>query len=530
MPISAMLEREPRSLYEAMQTMIVYYILQQIVDSNPVRTMGRIDHLLYPYYKADIESGSLLKDEADGLVEQFLVRLAEFRAVANLPFAIAGDYFGKDLSNPLSYVILEKFTALSSVNLKMHFLYSKATPESLVTAALDAIVKGSNSIVFMNDAVVKNALEGLGAERADAEYYSVVGCYESGAKGEITCSCNGEIGIVKAIEAALNGGKDMRTGELIGVRTPADFDTFEQFFDAVKAQLAYFGEGARAHINARERSYKIVNTAAYLSSTYDSCMQAGKDAYADYGAKYSNSSINAIGIGTAADSVYAVKKLVFEDKKLSFTELCELMRNDWADNELLRLTAKNKLAKYGQNNAEVDSIAAEIIAALSAAVTGKPNAKGGVFRLGAFSIDWYFRHGENAAATPDGRHAGDPVSKNMGASLGCDRQGVTALMLSAAKLNGNHIPNGSVLDAVLHHTAVRGESGMKAMLGTLTAFMESGGFAVHYNVLSAETLKDAQKNPEKYPNLQVRLCGWNALFNSLSLREQNEFIFKAENC
>lgn len=526
--LEAIKTRAPKTLYEAMQTIIVYYSLQLFVDSNPPRTLGRLDSLLYPYYEEDIKSGRLTKESAEKLTYDFLKRLSDFNIGANLPFAICGDYFGTDLSNEYTGVILEQFILLASPNLKMHFLYSDKTPNKYVLTALDGIAKGSNSIVFMNDAVVKNALERLGAERADAEYYSVVGCYESGANGEVTCSCNGMINLGKVIEAAINGGVDMKFGNKIGASTPTEFNSFEEFYEAVKTQLAFFAKGAMAFVTAKESSYPIVNTGAYLASTYDSCMESGKDVYADFGAKYSNSSINAMGIATAADSVYALKKLVFDDKRLTFAELRELLENDWQGNELLRLTVWNKFPRYGQNDDEVDGFARDILKTLGGEINGKPNAKGGVYRLGAFSIDWRFRHGKNTAATPDGRRSGDPLSKNLGANLGGDKSGATAHMLSVSKIDGNDIPNGSVLDIVLHETAVRGEKGREIMATALKTFMQRGGFAVHYNVLSPDTLRDAQANPEKYPNLQVRLCGWNALFANLSKFEQDEFIGKAE--
>ncbi len=521
-------QRAPESLYEAMQTMIVYYTLQTFADDNPVRTFGRLDDLLFPFYKADLAAGRLTKESAAALTRTFLNRLSDFRIAANIPFAICGDCFGKDMSNEYSFVLLEQLVALASPHIKLHFLYSEKTPEALVKMAIKGIVGGSNSIVFMNDRVVKSGLISIGAKPADAEYYSVVGCYESGAKGEMTCSCNGLINLGKAIELSLNCGRDMQTNDLIGIETPSDFADFESYYAAFQEQLLCLAEAAKEMTRLRESGYPHINTSALLSSTYDSCMEQGQDVYADFGAAYNNSSINANGLATAVDSLFVIKKLVFDEKKLTFPTLCEIMRSNWSGKKALQLYIKNKMPSYGMNHAEADRFAHDILTLLSESINNAPNSKGGVFRLGAFTVDNRFYYGKCTAATPCGRSAGDPLSKNLAANPWGDKQGITAHILSASALDGKLFPNGSVLDLVLHESAIRGNSGEENFYKTLKVFMQRGGFAVHYNVLDPTTLRDAQARPDQYPNLQIRRCGWNVLFNTLSRSEQDEFIFMAE--
>ncbi len=520
--------KAPESLYEAMQTMIVYYTLQTFADDNPVRTFGRLDDLLFPFYKADLAAGRLTKESAAALTRAFLNRLSDFRIAANIPFAICGDCFGKDMSNEYSFILLEQFVALASPHIKLHFLYSEKTPEALVKMAIKGIVGGSNSIVFMNDRVVKSGLISIGAKPLDAEYYSVVGCYEPGAKGEMTCSCNGLINLGKAIELSLNCGRDMQTNDLIGIETPSDFADFESYYTAFQEQLLCLAEAAKEMTRLRESRYPYINTGAFLSSTYDSCMEQGQDVYADYGAAYNNSSINANGLATAVDSLFVIKNLVFDEKKLTFPTLCEIMRSNWSGKEALQLYIKNKMPSYGTHHEEADRFAHELLALLSDSINNVPNSKEGVFRLGAFSVDNRFYLGESTAATPDGRASGEPISKNLTANPWGDKEGITAHILSVSALNGDHFPNGSVLDLVLHKSAVRGNSGEENFYKTLKVFMQRGGFAVHYNVLDPAALRDAQAKPDQYPNLQIRRCGWNVLFNTLSRSEQDEFIFMAE--
>ena len=213
---------------------------------------------------------------------------------------------------------------------------------------------------------------------------------------------------------------------------------------------------------------------------------------------------------------------------MSLGELNELMKNNWQGQELLRLTAKNKFPKYGMGDPEADRYAARIVEYLGSQINGASNARGGTYRLGMYSITWRWEMGAGLAATPDGRLAGETTSLNSGASFGADREGVTAHILSATSVDTTNVPTGFVLDLDLHASAVRGNNGLHAMYATLRTYLENGGFAVHYNVLDAQVLRAAQKKPEDYPNLQVRVCGWNMLFSRLSREQQDEYILRSE--
>jgi formate C-acetyltransferase len=218
---------------------------------------------------------------------------------------------------------------------------------------------------------------------------------------------------------------------------------------------------------------------------------------------------------------------VYEDKILSLSELVETLKNDWKDREPLRLLVKNKYPKYGQGNKKTDAIAKKIVDVLSDAVSYKENVRGGNWRLGLFSIDWRWQFGEKTAASADGRRSGETVSQNTSASFGADKEGATAHLISGASIDTTKTPNGAILDIDLHSSAVNGENGIKALLTSLKTYFDLGGFAVQYNIMDTEILKDAKINPEKYPSLQVRLCGWNVLFSSLSEKEKDEFIARS---
>lgn len=512
----------PSTLYEAMQTSLVYYTLQQTFDTTPLRAMGRLDSLLYPYFVKEE------RESAKALIYDYLRAFDCIKATANLPFALCGtNEKGEDLTNELSFLFLETYRKAKTSNVKLHLLCAETTPNELITQALEAVREGNNSIVFFSDKKVIESLRKLGASHADAVNYHVVGCYECGSSGELTCSCNARVNIPKALEYALNGGVDLLSGDMVGLPVLSEPATFEELFAEFKRQLIHLSQKAMETTDAWEEQYSKLHASPFLSSTYGSALEKGGDLYCEKTAKYNNSSVNALGLATAADSLYSIKKLVFEDKHFTLSELTDILRCDWKDREALRLQCKNRLAKFGTGNKETDKIAQRIVLVLSNAINGAPNKKGGKYRLGLFSINWRWEFGRRTAASADGRRAGEPLSQNTSAMFGADRQGATAHLLSVASLDTSSTPNGTVVDIDLHRSSVEGTNGLLSMLSSLKTYFDLGGFAVHYNVLDVEILKDAKNNPQKYPHLQVRLCGWNVLFSSLSEREKEEFIMRS---
>lgn len=526
--LHALTARAPETLWEAMVAMIQYYDLQQMVESTPVRALARVDHLLYPFYKKDLELGRVTAEQAAELTDRFLVKLNDYAVPANIPMALAGTRNDGSLYiNEYSYILLRRLVALNLPFVKVHFLYDVTIPEDFMRIVFEGIRKGSNSFVFISDRATKAALEGVGISREDADYYTVIGCYETAGYGEVPCTCAGRVNLAKALELTLTGGIDILTGKQVDSLQNTEFASFEQLFEAYLCRVDECCDAVFDLLDTREKMMADFHTAPFYSATMSYAVEQGKDIYAS-GGKYNNTSINALGVATAADSLVAIKKLVFDDKMMTLPELLKILKSNWEGKELLRQRVKKTFPKYGMGDESVDALARKTMERMAKRINGRPNAKGGVYRFGAFTVDWRFAFGEKTAASADGRLAGETVSKNLCATLGCDREGVTAHIASAAKLGGAITPNGSVVDIALHSSAVQGENGMQAMLSTLKAFTKAGGTAIQYNVLNAATLRDAQKNPENYPNLQVRVCGWNATFISLTEQEQNEFIKQAE--
>lgn len=521
--LSNLLVSAPKNLFEGFQMLLLYHALQHFGEQTWIRTFGRIDVLLHPLYDASD------KDEARRLINAFIEEINGHGMSENQPFALGGsDKDGNDLINDLSYMIIDEYKKIKPPYVKIHIICTEKTPEDFLKSALDGIRNGANSICFFGDDVLKRSLLRLGIDKEDTVDYHIDGCYECGGYGELTSPATGKISIAKAIELTLNGGKDVFTGCQLGFPVAKTPETFEEFYAEFLRQLRYIAESAKKYIGGMEEKYPRLHAGPFFTSTFAESVEKGVDIFAGFGAKYNNTSINAVGLATAVDSLVAVKKLVYDDKTLSFDELSELMRNNWAGRENLRMIVRNKFPKYGMGDAAVDAYAVKLVEELAGMINGAPNAKGGVYRLGLHSITNRWIMGKALGATPDGRLAGESTSLNTGASFGADREGVLGHILSVTSLDATYGPNSVILDLDLHSSAVKGENGLEAMYATLRTYLDRGGFSVHYNVLDAETLRAAQKNPEDYPNLQVRICGWNFLFGSLGREAQDEYIMRSE--
>lgn len=521
-------EGAPQTLYEALQLIIFYHYLYEFVSAGRPRTLGRLDCLLWPFYQADTESGRLNKAQAKELLQYFLFTFWAEKIPFDQPFMLGGaGKDGAEQTNALSYLIVETYNELNIYSPKIHIRVSENTPDSFLRLVLSAIRSGNSSFVFANDEVNISALKRVGITEEEAREYVYIGCYEPAAAGcELPCTGTGSVNLAKAVELVLFGGCDAKTNIQAGC-VPNQCISFEAFKNEVKKQITYMAEKAMQAISAFESFYMEINPDPLLSATFPSCIENGKDAYAG-GAKYNNSSVEFMCIASLTDALCAVKHFVFDTNKLTLAQLKDILKSNWEGQEHLRREALLLGTKYGNNHALADSLMCDFSSFAASLVNNRPNGRGGVFKAGLFSIDKCHAFGQPSVASTDGRRTGEPFSKNTCAVTTMDKNGVTALIKSVAKMDLAAFPNGSVLDVMLHPTAVADDEGLAAMLSLLKTFFKLGGQSLHGNVFNAEVLKKAQKNPEAYQNLQVRVCGWNAYFVNLTRAEQNEFIKQAE--
>lgn len=517
----------PKTLYEAMQFSVLYLYLEELTIERG-RTLGNIDTLYLPHYLHDKENG-MSQEEAKDLFRYFYMHFTAAKRFAQQPLTICGsDKDGNDLTNELTFLMLDTYDELKIYDPKIHVRYHKNLDDRVLTKVLSMIRAGNNSFCLISDEVVYKGYERIGIPIEDACKYVILGCYEPIIMGleeaEIAAS---RINMVKFIELAMNGGKDMTDGTQIGLATRTDIKSFEEFYDIFMQQLEYWSDFA---IDACEKQgfySTLLNPSPIYSSSFPVCLDRGMDVH-EYPLKYNNMSIKYDGLATAVDSLMALKKFVFETGQISLTELRSALINNWEGYEDLRQSILNDLEKYGNNLDAPDELTVRITKHIADKYNNMPLKRGGVLRLGLDSVYHCINQGLKTAATPDGRLATTPLSKNMCASDGMDREGITAFMQSFLKIDSADYVNSSILDFIMHPSAVQGEKGLADFKSLIKIFLDNGGMAIQGNILNSETLKDAQKNPQKYATLQVRVCGWNEYFVKLSKVKQDMFIKQCE--
>lgn len=519
---------KPKNSYEAMQLIIIYFLLHEYVMGTRVRTLGRLDSMLSPFYNSDIANGTYTREEIKEMLKFFFNKLWCAKVPYDLPLCIGGiDENDNEVTNELSYLLVETYNELDIHSPKIHVRVSDKTPKDFVKLVLRCIRGGNSSFVFVNDNTVIKSLVNVGIPERDAKNYVPIGCYEPAVWGkEIGCTGNGGLNLAKAIEFTFTGGIDLKSGKQISIKT-GEIHTYEEFIDTIKAHIKYMAESGMDYIRKIEKYYGEIGPDPMLSAMYDKSVERGIDVY-EGGAEYNNSSFYVKFIASLIDSICAVKRLVFDDNRLTFSEFGEILKNNWEGNEKLRLIALNIPEKYGNQNETADKLTAEFSDYCASLINNKPNSRGGVFKAAIFSIDEFVYYGKKTMATPDGRKDGEVLSKNICSTVGMDKNGITALINSATKIDHVKFPNGTVLDIILHPSAVSGEDGLDAFYALLKTYTLKGGLALHGNVFNPNDLRKAQENPEKYKNLQVRVCGWNAYFVNLSKTEQDCFIKQAE--
>ena len=518
----------PRTLHEALQ---FSYLMHQLIEmeGERVRSMGGFDRLYRKYYESDLESGRLDREQAKELIRFFWIKFfAQTRGIGNgKNFYFAGCHRdGSDAVNDLSYLAMEVYDELDTTDPKLSVRVGSQTPDALLHRITQIMRQGKTSFVLVNDEVTIPALQRYGKTLEDARDYLLIGCYEPAVEGkEIACNMSLKINLAKAVELALHQGIDPVSQKKLGPRTknPRDMTDFNSFLAAVLEQIDAQIDQATRYICHFETFWPEINPSPVLAGTFLSCLESGRD-IGQAGPQYNNTGCMGAGLANAADSLIAVKKLVFDEKSCSMDELIAAAESDFKGYEDLQRRIVYALPKWGNAEPDVDALACQIAQHYSQKVNDIPNTRGGFFRASMFTLDHRYSFGRRTGATPDGRVSKEPLAVGIGAMTGRDRKGVTAHIRSVTKIDFHDIPNGSVLDIFLHPSAVRGDEGLAAFKALIRTYFACGGYAIQFNIFDTETLEDARLHPEKYQTLQVRVCGWNVYFTSLSAEEQEQFI------
>lgn len=523
----------PTNIYEAMQLIYLYFMISESVDLYQVRSLGHgLDATLYPFYRRDLENGTFTRDEIREYLGYFFMQWSAIGNYWGQPFYMGGT--NKDGSckiNDLSWNILAVYDELGIYNPKIQIKVDVNTPKDFLRQVFTMIRNGHSSIVFCCEPGFTRAVMLYGATYEEARTMDIRGCYETGIRAAEVHASAGYINALKPVVYAFSNGYDSAAKQQIGVETGdvTKMQTFEEFYAAVLKQWAHLIEDDIAMANTFEPYLGEINPSSMYSATIVSSLEKAVDGY-QCGTKYNNSGLLNCGLASLVDAVMAVKELVFEKGETTLAELKKALDSNWEGYELLRAKAQNCTHKYGNGDPETDAYASALSTWFCSRINNRPNARGGVYKTNLHSAMQFVWQGAKTEATPDGRKFGDEISKNGSPSVGMDRNGVTALIQSFTALHPDvSYTTGSCLDVMLHPSAVEGEEGLDVMDALVRTFMQQGGLSIQFNVFNAETLRDAQVHPEKYKNLQVRVCGWNVLWNNLSRKEQNAYILRAEN-
>lgn len=517
----------PKTLYEVMLFQILYLYFEEIGPERG-RTLGAIDIIYYPFYQKELEKGTPLEEIKD-LFRYLFIHFTASKRFAQQPFLVGGSNFdGTDRCNELTFLLLDVYDELNIYDPKIHLRYHKNLEPKILEKTLDMIRRGNSSICILNDDAIVKGYEKIGIPKSDAINYVLLGCYEPVIMGLE----EPEVGVawlnaVKPIEYILNNGKDILTDRQIGITKNSDFETFEKLFDAYLNELDAIIDFAIDFAGKQSKYNILINPSPIYSSSFPVCLEKGRDVH-EYPLKYNNMSIKCFGLGTVVDSLVAIKKFVFDSKEISLSELLKALKQNWEGYEDLRTKILNDAEKYGNGLPFPDELTVKITSHLDKKYCGKVVNDGRRLRLGLDSIDSHLIKGRYTSATPCGRKATEPVSRNLCATSGKDRQGITGYMQSVLKIDSSAFLDSAIFDFTMHPSAIEGEKGLKDFVSLVKIFFEKGGFGLQGNIVNKETLKMAQLEPLKYSTLQIRVCGWNEYFVKMSKEKQDYFISSTE--
>lgn len=520
----------PKTMHQALLLIYLYFICSEHIEGLQVRSLSNLDVTMLPYFKRDLENG-MTEEELRRVLAYFFMQFTAIGNYWNQPVYFGGtDKDGSTLINEFSYLALDVYDRMKIYNPKLQIKLSPNTPDAFLRKAMDMIRRGHSSIVFVGEGAIRRAMMSAGFTEEDARTADLKGCYEFTAKGAIETNLY-YLNLVKPLEYALHNGRDGLTGEQIGPLTGEveSFQSYDDLYLAYLKQLDCLLDRAVRLVNRYEEYFPQINPQPLSSATVWQSVSSGRDIYAG-GAKYNNTNLSLGFIATVADSLTMIRKYVYEKKQITLPQLRDLLDRNWEGNEALRLTVKRDPEKYGNNLRRPDECAVAIAQYASRRVSGQRNCelRGGSWSVGLHVARMYLSQGEHTQASANGRKDGEELSKNASATAGCNHGGATAQVLSVTKFDAAFFREDLSVDLAMLPSAVSGEEGLEAMLALIRTFDSLEGMSAHFNVFDAELLRRARKDPEKYADLQIRVCGWNVLFRNMSREEQEAYIQQAE--
>jgi len=534
----------PQTFWEALQHYWFVHV-GVVTELNPWDSFnpGRLDQHLYPFYKKELDAGSLTQEDARELLQAFWVKFHNHPAPPKVGVTAkeSGTYTdfalinvggvkpdGADAVNDLSYLILDVVEEMRLVQPSSMVQLSKKNPDRFIKRAMHIIKTGfGQPSVFNTDAIVQELVR-QGKSLEDARCGGASGCVESGAFGKEAYILTGYFNLPKVLDVTLHNGFDPRTGKQIGLKTgdPRRFKTFDEFFAAFEKQVNHFVDIKVRGNNIIDRLFAKYVPAPFLSLLIEDCIAKGMDYHAG-GARYNTSYIQGVGLGSITDAMASVHYHVYDQKDVSMDELLKALEADFKGHEDLRLRFQEETPKYGNDDDRADDIMRRIFDAYYRAVDGRPNARGGAHRVNMLPTTVHVYFGSVTGALPDGRLAHETLSEGISPVQGADRLGPTAVLKSAAKMD--HLrTGGTLLNQKFSPQILADDTGIAKMVQLVRSYFRMDGHHIQFNVVSAETLRDAQLHPEKHRDLIVRVAGYSDYFVNLGRELQDEIIHRNE--
>ena len=534
----------PQTFWQAIQ-MYWFVHLGVTTELNPwdAYSPGRFDQHLNPFYQKDTEEGILDDEKALELLECLWVKFNNQPAPPKVGVTLkeSGTYTdfanlntggitpdGENGVNEVSYLILDCMDEMKLLQPSSNVQISKKTPTKFLKRACEISRKGWGQPAFYNTEAIIQELLNAGKTIEDARRGGTSGCVETGAFGNEAYILTGYFNLPKILELTLYNGYDIVSKKQIGLPLgyAKDFKSYEELYDAYKKQIEYLVDIKIEGSNIIEKIYAEYMPAPFLSIITNDCISKGKD-YNAGGARYNTNYLQGVGIGTITDSLAAIKYNVFDEKKFTMEELIEAMEHNFEGYERIANLVRNKTPKYGNDDDYADGIMKDVFNFYQKTVTGRPNMKGGTYRVNMLPTTCHVYFGEVMNASPNGRLAQKPVSEGISPEKGADVNGPTAVIKSCAKMD--HLrTGGTLLNQKFTPSVVAGEEGLTHMADLVRAYFNMDGHHIQFNVIDKETLIEAQKHPDDYKDLIVRVAGYSDHFRNLSKALQDEIIERTE--
>lgn len=534
----------PQTYYQAIQ-MYWFVHIGVTTELNPwdAFSPGRLDQHLYPFYKNDMANQILDDEKALELLECLWIKFnnqpappkvgitlkesSTYTDFANINTGgIAPD--GSDGVNEVSYLILDCMDEMRLLQPSSNVQISRKTPQKFLKRACEISRKGWGQPAFYNTEAIVQELLNAGKSLEDARRGGTSGCVETGAFGNEAYILTGYMNLPKIVELTLNNGYDVVSNQQLGPKTgeASSFTSYEDFFEAYKKQVTYFVNIKIEGNNIIEKIYAQYMPVPFLSVVTNGCILSGKD-YNAGGAKYNTNYIQGVGIGTITDSLAAIKYNVYDKQKFTMEELQKAIEANFEGYEEIHHLVKNKTPKYGNDDDYADDIMRSVFDLYKNAVVGRPNVKGGKYGINMLPTTCHVYFGEVMTASPNGRLAHLPVSEGISPEKGADTKGPTAVIKSCSKMD--HLQTGgTLLNQKFTPSVVEGELGLQHMSNLVRAYFNMDGHHIQFNVIDKNILIDAQKHPENYKDLIVRVAGYSDHFHNLSKALQDEIIGRTE--